>query len=168
MPRTISPQNNIYRYRRQKSPILVIRLTEPLESVIAESAGEDEEQFAGGSGSPGGGASADEGPAGSNNAPIGSSASSAAAAIGPASLRMASVGPGGGRRPGGFLAARPHQHHVNFDPEAPPPTTPPPGAHGLGQHMSLLEKPEIDKKVKVSAVATSDGFFIGDLWGCKI
>ncbi|XP_031782133.1 transient receptor potential-gamma protein isoform X4 [Nasonia vitripennis] len=126
-------------------------------SVSTESAGEDEDQFARGSGSPGGG-SADEGSA---------EPSASATAAGVASnqstvaVRMAE-----NRRPRGFLAgpARhpppplPLQHtHVNFDPEAPPTPTSNQPLHGGGPgllhpqaypQMSLLEKPEIDKKVK--------------------
>ena len=113
---------------------------------FAESAGEDEDQLARGSGSPGGG-SADEGSA--------EPSASREPAQQSAYLRMA-----GNRRPRGFLAGAarlppPPHPHVNFDPEAPP--TPTATAANTttamqppSQQMSLLEKPEIDKKVKVS------------------
>ena len=59
-----------------------------------------------------------------------------------------------GRTGGGFLRGinihhhpqLQHQHQINFDPEAPAPPTPPPMPQ---QTMHFLEKPEVDKKVKV-------------------
>lgn len=109
-----------------------------LSSLISESAGEDEDQFARGSGSPGGG-SADEG-------------SEQQQQDQPGNVSMS-----GNQRPRGFLTPGPPRPlgwsaHVAFDPEAPPSPTgkilgPPPLP---GPQMCLLEKPEIDKKVKVS------------------
>ncbi|KAJ8679347.1 hypothetical protein QAD02_015134, partial [Eretmocerus hayati] len=112
-----------------------------------ESAGEDEDQFTRGTGSPGGG-SVDEG-----GVVVPGQASSSASNT---HVRMAGVS---SQRSRGFLAARPQLQpqpsHVNFDPEAPPTPTnrnmqllPPPPLGSSGPQMSYLEKPEIDKKVK--------------------
>lgn len=101
---------------------------------ISESAYEDEQQFARGGATPDEGVvvveEEDDGPDGSGTS---------------FPLRMAAdTGRGRITAVGGFL--RGAGQHVNFDPEAPPLP-----AHVVQQQTtSLLERPEVDKKVKVS------------------
>lgn len=98
---------------------------------VSESAYEDEEQFARGGTTPGEGVvgEEDDGPDGGGaNFPLRMAAYTARGRI------TAGVG--------GFLRGAGQQ--VNFDPEAPPP---PP--HVAQQTTGLLERPEVDKKVKV-------------------
>lgn len=93
-----------------------------------ESAGEDEDSITGGidpSGDPGGNGRGSAGV----SFPL-----KVAAAMRPRSYT------------GGFLRGPPQ--HVSFDPEAPPP--PPLLLQPMMQTTNLLEKPDIDKKVKVS------------------
>lgn len=96
---------------------------------ISEGAYEDEEQFAGGGTTPGEDIVDEEddsqGEGGTNNFP----------------LRMTSDIMRGRITAGGFLRGTAGQH-VNFDPEAPP-------LPHVVQTTCLLERPEIDKKVKV-------------------
>lgn len=98
---------------------------------VSESAYEDEEQFARGGTTPGEGvvSEEDDGPGGGGaNFPLRMAADTARG-------RITAVG--------GFL--RGAGQHVNFDPEAPP--LPPHAAQQ--QTIGLLERPEVDKKVKV-------------------
>ncbi|XP_025160245.1 transient receptor potential-gamma protein isoform X2 [Harpegnathos saltator] len=100
-------------------------------SVSTESAYEDEEQFARGGTTPGEGVvgEEDDGPGGGGT---------------DFPLRMAALDTARGRitTVGGFL--RGAGQHVNFDPEAPPP----PLHVAQQQTTCLLERPEVDKKVK--------------------
>lgn len=102
--------------------------------MFPESAYEDEEQFARGSTTPGEDVVDEEdgGPGGDsmNSFPLRMAADTTRG-------RITSVA-------GGFL--RGAGQHVNFDPEAPPP---PPYNVAQQQTTCLLERPEIDKKVKV-------------------
>jgi len=100
--------------------------------VFSESAYEDEEQFARGGATPGEIVGEEnDGPTGRsrNNFPLKMTVDTRG--------RIAGVA-------GGFL--RGAGQHVNFDPEAPP--LPPPHV-AQQQTISLLERPEIDRKVKV-------------------
>lgn len=99
---------------------------------VSESTYEDEEQFARGGTTPGEGvAEEDDGSGGGDtNFPLRMAADTTRG-------RISHVG--------GFLSRGAGQH-VNFDPEAPP--LPPHVAKQLT--TSLLERPEVDKKVKVS------------------
>lgn len=101
--------------------------------MFPESAYEDEEQFARGGTTPGEGVVDEEdgcrGEGGMNSFPLRMATDTTRGRI---------TGVGGG----GFL--RSAGQHINYDPEAPPP---PPYAQ---QTTCLLERPEIDKKVKVS------------------
>ncbi|XP_025072962.1 transient receptor potential-gamma protein [Pogonomyrmex barbatus] len=103
-------------------------------SVSTESAYEDEEQFARGSATPGEDIAGEEdngsNGGGTNNFPLRMASDTTRG-------RITSVA-------GGFLRGSAGQH-VNFDPEAPPP----PPTH-IVQTTCLLERPEVDKKVKVS------------------
>ncbi|XP_026829989.1 transient receptor potential-gamma protein isoform X1 [Ooceraea biroi] len=104
-------------------------------SVSTESAYEDEEQFARGSATPGEVVGEEDdslGEGSANNFPLRMAADTARG-------RIAAV-------TGGFL--RGSGQHVNFDPEAGPPPPPYPAAVAQQQTTSLLERPEIDKKVK--------------------
>ncbi|XP_014208151.1 transient receptor potential-gamma protein [Copidosoma floridanum] len=128
-------------------------------SVSTESAGEDEDQFTRGTGSPGGGGGGGGEGGTELQQPTTSSSTTATPALTTSAthLRMADSS-----RPRGLLArsSRP-PGHVNFDPEAPPsPGFKPsvlPGSAGGGlpnpyhrpsQQMNFLEKPDVDKKVK--------------------
>lgn len=100
---------------------------------ISESACEDEEQFARGSRTPGEGVSEEDGGpggGGTNDFPLRMAADTTRG-------RITAVA-------GGFLRGA-GQHVMNFDPEAPPS----PLHLAQQQTTSLLERPEIDKKVKV-------------------
>lgn len=110
---------------------------------ISESAYEDEVQFARGSATPGediiGEEDDSQGEGGTNNFP----------------LRMASDATRGRFSvAGGFLRGTAGQH-VNFDPEAPPM----PPIHVV-QTTCLLERPEIDKKVKVTYEMLIDAYYL--------
>lgn len=97
---------------------------------VTESAYEDEEQFARGGITPGESVvgEEDDGPGGGGtNFPLRMAADTARG-------RISAVG--------GFF--RGAGQHVNFDPEAPPPPL-----HLAQQTTGLLERPEVDKKVKV-------------------
>lgn len=105
--------------------------TDEHDSRVSESAYEDEEEFARGGTTPGEGVvgEEDDGPGGGGaNFPLRMAANTARG-------RITAVG--------GFL--RGAGQHVNFDPEAPPP---PPNV-AQQQTTGLLERPEVDKKVKV-------------------
>ncbi|XP_048512017.1 transient receptor potential-gamma protein isoform X6 [Athalia rosae] len=96
-------------------------------SVSTESAGEDEDSITGGIG-----------PAGGNRGGGGRGSDGVSFPLRMAAAMRARSGTGG------FLRGPPS--NVNFDPEAPPP--PPLLLQSTMQTTSLLEKPEIDKKVK--------------------
>jgi len=103
-----------------------------IDLLFSESAHEDEEQFARGGATPG------EVVGEENNGPTGSSRNNFPLKMAVDTRgRIAAVA-------GGFL--RGAGQHVNFDPEAPPP---PSYSVVQQQTISLLERPEIDKKVKV-------------------
>lgn len=99
-------------------------------SLVTESAYEDEEQFARGGTTPGEGIVGEEdagSPGEGDSFPLRMAADAARDRL------IAAAG--------GFL--RGAGQHVNFDPEAPPPP------QQQQQTINLLERPEIDKKVKV-------------------